>query len=935
MYFMLGGLMLMTLLGSVFYFYQADRIQEDVERNGRLAIQLLESRLRLLIDTESYHTLKISSQFIKRPDEAVRVLGSDERFESVSFVDTTGTVIASTDRIREGYIYAGSKLFQNAMLQHSSLFDVTFHPFENRLLIQLVVPIRDGNGELRYLAYHRIKQGVLEAALADLLEIYGRDIIVYDPDGIIFFKLMLEPQRYTSVKPYSIYDFGLDTSNMHATDSLTIRSKDGKFLITIGYLEGINALIAARGSLVALQDSLLEIFRIAVTIFIFTAFLFAVLGYFLSRQIMIPVIELSRQVEETVGDKQERIEIAPSELSIIADAFNRAWAENINIRKRLLVEREQAEEANRTKSRFLANMSHEIRTPMNAILGFSQTSLYAFGEQQAESQLSKIHTAAQGLLGIINDILDVARLESGSFKLDRAPFRLKELFEECCDLFAMNIQEKGLEFRKAISNALPDQAYGDGARVRQILINLLGNAMKFTDQGYVSFIAEKLHESEDMIEIALTVDDSGPGIPEEARKHLFTPFFQVDSSTTRRHGGSGLGLSIASDLAKRMNGNLTLEEKPEQGARFRCVLKLSPFHDFVAADAAEKIPRVSILQDEGCEEECEVKVLLVDDNMVNQEVAQIVLKSAGIQVDLAANGAEAVDMIKQNRYRAVIMDIQMPVMDGYQATAAIRALPDKDKANVPIMAMTAHAYDDDREKCIRAGMNDYISKPFKSKDLIEKLSSLMDTPLQTRPVINDMAEGFPTEDDHMNFGKGLRLVGGDRKAYLRILRRFAEEAQFIYAHLVKAGSEKDSASVKSDIHTLKGMAGTIGAEKLRALCAEFEGANPENLIPELGSSKLGTKLGTELGTELEGSLRSIEAVLASSRSTKPLSPGRSIVELLAVIKEMLHKDYLLPDELIEELEAGFEGNDPALHVLVRALKDMDYGKARAILERDL
>jgi signal transduction histidine kinase/HPt (histidine-containing phosphotransfer) domain-containing protein/ActR/RegA family two-component response regulator len=930
MYFMLGGLMLMTLLGSVFYFYQADRIQEDVERNGRLAIRLLESRLRLLIDTESYHTLKISNQFIKQPDEAVRVLGSDERFESVSFVDTTGTVIASTDRIREGYVYAGSKLFQNAMLQQSSLFDVSFHPFENKLLIQLVVPIRDANGELRYLAYHRIKQGVLEAALADLLEIYGRDIIIYDPDGVIFFKLMLEPQRYTSVKPFSIYDFGLDTTNMHASDSLTIRSKDGKFLITIGLLEGINARIAARGSLVALQDSLLEIFRIAVSIFVFTAFLFAVLGYFLSRQILIPVIELSRQVEETVGDNQERIEIAPSELSIIADAFNRAWTENINIRKRLLVEREQAEEANRTKSRFLANMSHEIRTPMNAILGFSQTSLYGYGEHPAESQLHKIHSAAQGLLGIINDILDVARLESGSFKLDQAPFRLKELFEECCDLLAMTIKEKGLEFRKTISNALPEHAYGDGPRVRQILINLLGNAMKFTDQGYVSFIAEKLHESEDVVEIAMIVDDSGPGIPEEARKHLFTPFFQVDSSTTRRHGGSGLGLSIASDLANRMNGNLTLEDKAEQGARFRCVLKLLPFHDSIAADAAdaeEIIPRVSILQGNGCVEECEVRVLLVDDNMVNQEVAQIVLKNTGIQVDLAANGAEAVEMIKKNRYRAVIMDIQMPVMDGYQATAAIRALPDKAKANVPIMAMTAHAYDDDRVKCIRAGMNDYISKPFSSKELIEKLSSLMDAPLQTKSAVIDISEGFPTEDDHMNFVKGLRHVGGDRAAYLRILRRFVEEAQSIYTHLVEAGSKKDSASVKSDIHTLKGMAGTIGAEKLRALCAEFEGASVEDLFPELVSSAL--------GTEIKGSMRSIEAVLAGSPSTQPVPPGRPIVELLAEIKEMLHKGYLLPDELIEELEAGFEGNDPVLQDFIRALKDMDYTAARAILERDL
>ena len=243
LYFMLGGLTLMTLIGSAFYVYQSERIKSDVETNGRLAIQLLDSRLRLFIRTESDHTRKISYHFFMQPDEAVRLLGSDERFESVSFIDSTGTVIASTDSIRVGYVYSGSRMFQNALLRQDSFFDISFHPFENRLLIQLIVPIRDANGDLRYFAYHRIKQGVLEAVLADLLELYGRDIIVYDPEGIIFFKLMLEPQRYVSVKPYSIYDFGVDTANMGSTGSITVHSGDGQFLITLGYLEGINAKI--------------------------------------------------------------------------------------------------------------------------------------------------------------------------------------------------------------------------------------------------------------------------------------------------------------------------------------------------------------------------------------------------------------------------------------------------------------------------------------------------------------------------------------------------------------------------------------------------------------------------------------------------------------------------------------------------------------------
>jgi signal transduction histidine kinase/DNA-binding NarL/FixJ family response regulator len=949
LYFMLGGLTLMMLFVSVFYVYQADRIQQGVESDGQLAIRLLENRLRLFIDTESQNTLKISTQLLKQPDEAVRLLGADPRFDAVYFVDTAGTVIASTDSIRIGYVYSGSKIFQNAVLQPQSFLDVNFHPIENRLLIQLIVPVRETDGELRFLAYHRIKQGVLEAALADLLEIYGRDIIVYDPNGVIFFKLMLEPELYASAKPYSIYDFGLEmadirssspstahksgSSSAYKPDTATIRSKDGKFLITLGYLEGINAQIAARGSLDALQASLLEIFRIAVTMFVFTAFLFAALGYLLSRQILIPVIELSRQVEATVNDKQAYINIVPSELSLIAEAFNRAWVENVNIRKRLLVEREQAEEANRIKGRFLANMSHEIRTPMNAILGFSQAALSGHSTNPAERQLRKIHTAAQGLLGIINDILDVARMESGSIKLDRAPFKLRELLKECCGLLLPQLREKNLEFKIAISEALPEQAYGDAARIRQILLNILGNAVKFTEQGYVSLLAEKLEETDDHIEIALTVDDSGPGIPEQAKKHLFTPFFQVDSSMTRRHGGSGLGLSIAADLAKRMNGSLTLEEKAEQGARFRCAIKLSTVREFPINHAEDPISKAMLLTAQDQEEDGELHVLLVDDNIVNQEVAQVVLKKAGLQVDLAANGQEAVDMVSQNTYRAVIMDIQMPVMDGYQATAAIRAMADREKSQIPIMAMTAHAYDDDREKCLRAGMNDYVSKPFNSRELLAKLSVLVGRPLLTGPVHSEKSSEMPADDEHMDFGQGLRFVGGDRQAYSRILRRFAEEARTIYAQLVEAESNNDLALLKTGIHTLKGMAGTVGAEKLRARCLELEAMIADNIMPALDSAGL--------GSELEGCLRSVDAALASSSNAKLATSERPISDLLAEIKENLQKDYLLPDELIEEFEVkslqdkSVIQDTPAMQDFIHALKNMDYTKARAILEREL
>jgi PAS domain S-box-containing protein len=558
--------------------------------------------------------------------------------------------------------------------------------------------------------------------------------------------------------------------------------------------------------------------------------------------------------------------------------------------------KEEADKANQAKSEFLANMSHEIRTPMNAIMGMIRLARRTELSDKQRDYLDKIMASSHILQGIIDDILDFSKIEAGKLEMESIDFDLSEVMGNVVNITRIYAEEKDLDLEIDMANNVPILLKGDPLRLSQVLLNLTNNAVKFTESGEIGIKVELSKKTKKSTTLIFSVKDTGIGITDEQVSRLFKPFSQLDSSTTRSYGGSGLGLSISKVLVKRMGGEIQVESKPLQGSTFSFTSEFA-----LQVIKRRKFRKTRLKVPTELETIRGAHVLLVEDNDINRQVAREILENEGILVTTACTGQEAIQYIKQaylkGNFDAVLMDLQMPVMDGYETTREIRKLSGFEV--LPIIAMTAHAIKGVEKKCLKAGMNDYVTKPIDPEKLYYvlarwiKLAQVKTISRKKTIAETDMPEKSRFKEiAGINLEAGLKHVAGNKEFYIKILQRFSiNYSSFIddFNQLVDLGKRKEAIRL---VHSLKGVVGIIGAEKLHFNVDELE----DSL--EKGNEKKGEIYLEKVNSDLKQLLKEIDKAGILKVQVK----NTGTPEQKVVLKELRSQLNILKD-LLESYQA--------------------------------